>query len=92
MSNTMLLGILTMPPGLWDESDVVGNEQRHQRYLQAAKLIEDLTEVLTDMTREYRCDIEANYTLNDMAFPSKQRAFNNDMEIILKAEKLLAET
>jgi hypothetical protein len=39
MSDTMLLGVLRMPPGLWDNGpiDVM---QRHSRYLEAADRIE----------------------------------------------------
>jgi len=39
MSDIMLLGVLRMPPELWND-DPIDRAQRHQRYLQAADRIE----------------------------------------------------
>ena len=45
MGNTILLGVLRMPPTIWrnDELDIY---QRHVKYLQAADKIERMTEAL----------------------------------------------
>ena len=40
MSDVSLLGVLCMPPSLWS-GDAMDVSQRHQRYLQAAKRIQD---------------------------------------------------
>lgn len=40
MSDTMLLGVLCMPPELWTETEL-DRQQRYSRYLQAARRIED---------------------------------------------------
>ena len=41
MSDTMLLGVLRMPPDLWADGPI-DQQQRHERYLQAADKIEQL--------------------------------------------------
>ena len=40
MSDMMLLGILRMPPDLWDSADTLNVMQRHQAYLEAANRLE----------------------------------------------------
>lgn len=40
MSDTMLLGVLCMPPEMWDDS-ALDVTQRHGRYMQAARRIEE---------------------------------------------------
>jgi hypothetical protein len=41
VSDVMLHGILNMPPGIWDNSDI-HKAQRHDAYKQASKRIENL--------------------------------------------------
>lgn len=41
MSDVMLHGILNMPPGIWDNSDI-HKAQRHDAYKQASKRIKEL--------------------------------------------------
>jgi len=43
MSDIMLLGVLNMPPDMWT-NDPIDIMQRHSRYIQAAKQIEELTD------------------------------------------------
>ena len=45
MSDTMLLGVLRMPPELWDNGHI-DTMQRHSRYLEAADKIEALTQFI----------------------------------------------
>ena len=47
MSLTMLIGVLRMPPELWDGSEL-DKFQRHSRYIEAADTIERMEAVLAD--------------------------------------------
>lgn len=62
MSDTMLLGVLRMPPTCWSR-DAMDVAQRHQRYLQAAARIEsDAAEIarLRAELRKAQQQIDAN--------------------------------
>lgn len=64
MSDAMLLGVLRMPPELWDES-AIDVAQRHSRYLQAADEIVRLKKALSQAElhgfrlREIICELES---------------------------------
>lgn len=48
MSDVMLHGILNMPPELWHDT-ALDKMQRHSRYVQASKRINDLNKALIAM-------------------------------------------
>ena len=54
MSEAMLHSVLNMPPELWDNSEL-DKIQRHSRYMQASRKIEDLTEELRSWIAQYGC-------------------------------------
>ncbi|MFT6882523.1 MAG: putative RNase H-like nuclease (RuvC/YqgF family) [Marinoscillum sp.] len=51
MSDEMLHGILNMPPGIWDNSDI-HKAQRHDAYKQASKRIENLERYNSGLANE----------------------------------------
>ena len=44
MSDSMLHGVLNMPPELWGD-DAVDTMQRHSRYVEASKIISELKNI-----------------------------------------------
>jgi hypothetical protein len=52
VSDVMLHGILNMPPGIWDNSDI-HKAQRHDAYKQASKRIENLEAKIDELMLEY---------------------------------------
>lgn len=65
MSNTILLGVLRMPPELW-----LGNHldqiQRYARYMEAAEKVEKLEAVMS-VVDEWRNGLEADEAVKKIA-------------------------
>lgn len=57
MSDTMLHGVLNIPPELWNDSEI-DKLQRYGRYMEASRKIEDLNTALIAVTS--RCDWETD--------------------------------
>jgi hypothetical protein len=51
VSDTMLHGVLCMPPDLWDEGNPIDAAQRYQRYVEASDRIIKLEQLLIDASR-----------------------------------------
>lgn len=52
MSEIMLHGVLNMPPELWNDASPIDVMQRHARYVQASKYIDELETELAAVTKE----------------------------------------
>lgn len=52
MGDTLLHGVLNMPPELWQDGDPLDQMQRHQRYAQASELIRELEAENAKLRRE----------------------------------------
>jgi hypothetical protein len=48
MSDVMLHAVLNMPPDMWDEDDIIGQVQRHARYVEASERIIELEQQLVE--------------------------------------------
>jgi len=48
MSDTMILGVLRMPPEIWSDEEL-DKRQRHARYLEAARLIVRMQDALEEI-------------------------------------------
>lgn len=75
MSDTMLHGVLNMPPDLWNDSEL-DKMQRHARYKQASERIALLESALSDLLG----------LQNGCPLPSYQNEYD---EVIARASELL---
>ena len=60
MSEIMLHGVLNMPPELWNDASPIDVMQRHARYVQASKYIDELESELT-AAREELSELKEEY-------------------------------
>ena len=70
MSDTMLHGVLNMPPEIWPD-DEIDKLQRYGRYMEASRRIEDLNRALIAITSrcenwETDCSDEEVFLINRM--------------------------
>ncbi len=64
MSDTMLHGVLNMPPDIWDNSELC-KMQRHARYVEASERIRKLEEIIFNIVESRRDKFALNYACKE---------------------------